>query len=242
MIIAEKHVGETPLELLERLRRENPALATETLSYAGRLDPMAEGAMLVLVGEKENHDRATYLGLDKEYVATFLVGVSTDTGDALGLITSVSEKTISAEDIERVVERMHALTKQTYPWFSSRVVDGLPLFDHFKAGNIDIERPTRTVSVKEAVLEEEVWQEASAVEYYIEHTIGKVHGDFRQEAIGARWQEFFKNHSGNMHTIRIRFRVSSGTYIRAFTELFPVPVTLLSLKRTRIILPEGSEA
>jgi tRNA U55 pseudouridine synthase TruB len=46
MVQINKNVGETPLELLERLRRERPELAQETLSYAGRLDPMAEGVML----------------------------------------------------------------------------------------------------------------------------------------------------------------------------------------------------
>ena len=45
-----KNEGETPLECLERFRVEQPLYKDATLSYAGRLDPMAEGILLVLVG------------------------------------------------------------------------------------------------------------------------------------------------------------------------------------------------
>ena len=51
-IVIYKKVGETPLEALDRLRKIKPEYREETLSYAGRLDPVAEGVMLVLVGEE----------------------------------------------------------------------------------------------------------------------------------------------------------------------------------------------
>jgi tRNA U55 pseudouridine synthase TruB len=70
MILIDKKVGETPLELINRIRIEMPELKDERLSYAGRLDPMAEGQMLILVGD-ENDNREKYLGLDKEYEAEF---------------------------------------------------------------------------------------------------------------------------------------------------------------------------
>ena len=51
-----KNKGETPLQALSRLRKEKPELEKETLSYAGRLDPLAEGLMLVLIGDANNHN------------------------------------------------------------------------------------------------------------------------------------------------------------------------------------------
>ena len=53
MISFQKQVGETPLEMLDRLRIEQPSLRDEKLSYAGRLDPMAEGEMLFLLVMKK---------------------------------------------------------------------------------------------------------------------------------------------------------------------------------------------
>jgi hypothetical protein len=36
--------GETPLQRIERFRKENPEYKNIPLSYAGRLDPMAEAS------------------------------------------------------------------------------------------------------------------------------------------------------------------------------------------------------
>src|SRR3989344_64050 len=80
-----KRLGETPRERLERLRLEKPLYENEVLSYAGRLDPMAEGVLLTLVGP-ENKRRDEYLNLSKEYVVDILFGFSTDTYDVLGKI------------------------------------------------------------------------------------------------------------------------------------------------------------
>lgn len=241
MILVHKNVGETPLELLERIRREKPELAKETLSYAGRLDPMAEGQMLVLVGRKENKDRQKFLDSDKEYVATFLVGVKTDTGDCLGLVEKTSKilvGEISKANIEKRLENLKKIKEQKYPWFSGRAVKGIKLFDHFKAGNTDIERPSRNVEIREIELIDFSEQKTEEVKSYIFDSIGKVSGDFRQEKILATWSQFFGAHKNQkMETFEVRVLVSSGTYIRALTENFDFPVTLLKLNRTKIDLP-----
>ena len=80
-----KQSGETPRERLERLRVQRPHYEHEVLSYAGRLDPMAEGVLLCLVGSA-NKRREAYLELSKEYVLDVLFGFSTDTYDVLGRV------------------------------------------------------------------------------------------------------------------------------------------------------------
>jgi len=249
MLLLEKRVGETPLELLERIRKERPELAEAKLSYAGRLDPMAEGAMLILVGDEENQpeNRAKFLGLDKEYIATFLIGVKTDSGDALGMpewSLSKTESSIPSEDeIRKQVTELLSVKKQKYPWFSGKAVGGIKLFDHFKKGNTDIERPSRDVCISVAEFIDIESQPTEDVKKYIFDSIRKVSGDFRQEKILSKWEEFFENterigdHAGNKEFLqfRVRFLVSSGTFIRALTENFNFPVTLLALKRTKIV-------
>lgn len=47
-----KPVGMTPLECLERFRVLRGVSVEERMSYAGRLDPMACGVLLLLEGER----------------------------------------------------------------------------------------------------------------------------------------------------------------------------------------------
>lgn len=62
----DKNAGETPLECINRFKAENLEYKGEKMTYAGRLDPLASGVMLVLTGEEcKNKDK--YLKLDKEY-------------------------------------------------------------------------------------------------------------------------------------------------------------------------------
>ncbi len=79
-----KNRGETPLECLERFRKNNPEYKDEKMTYAGRLDPLAKGVLLVLVGE-ECKNKEKYLCLDKEYEVDVLFGFATDTYDVLGI-------------------------------------------------------------------------------------------------------------------------------------------------------------
>lgn len=233
MIISNKNVGETPLEFLNRIRLEKPELKDETLSYAGRLDPMAEGQMMIIVGD-ENNRRESFMGFDKEYEATFMVGVYTDTGDALGLITKEEDVKFSQEQIIEVVNKISLIKKQKYPWFSGKTVDGIKLFNHFKNGNTNIERPSIDVTVKGAELMSVEDVDVKDLREYIVSSVGKVNGDFRQEETINGWEEYFKYKTGNMQIFKVRFLVSSGTFIRAFTDNMPYPVTLLKLNRTKI--------
>ena len=53
------------------------------MTYAGRLDPMASGLLIVLAGE-ETKNKEKYLNLDKEYLFEVLFGFKTVTYDFLG--------------------------------------------------------------------------------------------------------------------------------------------------------------
>jgi len=79
-----KKEGETPLEALERLRAAAAIPEDVPMTYAGRLDPMAEGLLLILAGE-ECKKKDEYTSLEKTYQAKILFGVGTDTYDLLGI-------------------------------------------------------------------------------------------------------------------------------------------------------------
>ncbi|MDQ3244755.1 MAG: tRNA pseudouridine(55) synthase TruB, partial [bacterium] len=80
-----KKEGETPLEALESFRVKAKIGKEVKMTYAGRLDPMASGLLIILAGE-ECKNKEKYLRLDKEYNFEVLFGFATDTYDILGKV------------------------------------------------------------------------------------------------------------------------------------------------------------
>jgi tRNA pseudouridine(55) synthase len=86
-----KEKGETPLERLKRFKAKNPEYLKVKMTYAGRLDPMAEGVLLVLSGD-EIKNKQVFLDNKKEYEAEILFGFATDSFDVLGKVTEAFNK------------------------------------------------------------------------------------------------------------------------------------------------------
>lgn len=240
MIAFYKNVGETPLEALDRLRLERPELAEERLSYAGRLDPMAEGLLLVLVGG-ENKERERYLGLDKEYEAEILLGIETDTYDILGIAASREQKAapkkIEWEEIASYLAGSIGEREMEYPPFSSKTVDGVPLFSLMRKG-INVVLPKKKVAVREAELLDLYHMKREDLGAFVRGRIAKVKGDFRQEDILAAWKEASGTFPASFAVARVRLEVGSGFYVRSFAhdmgKAFGTGAIALSIRRTRI--------
>ncbi len=246
MIKFYKKRGETPLQALDRLRAEQIELKEETLSYAGRLDPMAEGILPVLVGEEENKNRKNFLSADKKYYAEFLIGYATDTGDVLGVIQNTSSKRIGTVAVEKCFSYIKSINQQIYPWYSSQTVDGVPLFEYARKKMFDIVRPKRDItiySIEDIKLSE--FDSLQTIQNIIED-IQKVTGDFRQEEIIQNWQDVIENSKNDSQVssvcqvISCTLHVSSGTYIRGLCEeiekQIEIPVVLHKLIRTEVDL------
>ncbi len=213
-----KNEGETPLECLERFRIEEPIYKDAVLSYAGRLDPMAEGAMLVLVDE-ENKNREKYLNLDKTYEVEILFGVKSDTGDILGLVQETKEIPTEKE-VSEVLQRFVGTFIQKYPSYSSRTVDGKPLFQWAREGKLDeIEIPEKTSEIYSIELLDKRFMKGEDMLASVKARIGKVKGDFRQQEIIASWEKVFEQKKKeSLPLIRIQVSCSSGTYMRTLSE------------------------
>ena len=115
----EKKPGETPLECIRRFQAENPEYEGEKMTYAGRLDPLATGVLLVLTGE-ECKQKEKYLGLDKEYELIILFGFGTDSMDLLGMVEEKKEGAFNAlgnykrADFEKLLKKFEKTFKQKY--------------------------------------------------------------------------------------------------------------------------------
>ncbi len=233
-----KNAGETLAALVERFRSEQSIEENVPVTYAGRLDPMADGLVLLLTGEKCK-EKDSFLGLDKVYTFEVLFGVATDTFDMLGLVTESKESTVTEEQIKEVLKEIKNKTVFSYPPFSSKPVDGKPLFMHAKAGTLPETLPAINGEIHSIVLQNTaVISMREVVESSIE-VIKKVEGDFRQNEIIEGWQNFLED-SGDKKCVLVTFEtsVSSGVYVRsiavAIGEALGVPSLAYSITRTRV--------
>lgn len=146
-VVLEKLVGETPLDCLTRWRTANHEYQNVPLAYAGRLDPMASGKLLVLVGE-ECKKQTDYHAFDKEYLVTALIGISSDSGDVLGIVAADKRGDLSSVDWSQHAATLTGTITLPYPAYSSRPVAGVPLHTWAVQGKLDqITIPTRTSTI-----------------------------------------------------------------------------------------------
>ncbi|MEI6296732.1 MAG: hypothetical protein WCO84_03755 [bacterium] len=242
MRLINKKAGQTPLEALQFFRNKNTKLASEKLSYIGRLDPMAEGKMIILIGEKENKNREKYLNCDKEYVAEFIIGISTDSLDILGLINkSIAQKTeVKLQKIKEICKQIKKIKSQKYPWFSGKTINGVKMFDIYKSGRIEgLKRPVNKIEIKKISDIKIGAVNKKILQKEILNRINKVNGDFRQEKTKQSWLDFFdKTQLTKFQTISFKIKVSSGTFVRSFSEniekYLKRPILLYKLKRIKI--------
>ncbi len=213
-----KLIGETPLERLNRFREANPEYRDIPMTYAGRLDPMAEGVLLVLVGDSKHKE--DLLNLDKEYEFDCLWGIETDTYDILGMIGKTTFRIPNVEDIERTIGKFLGKRSQVYPAYSSKTVDGKQLFEWAREGRIgEIEIPKRDIQIYTLEILSQKTISGKAIMKVVEEKISKVKGDFRQEEILKLWDETLKNEEEtNFLITKMKACVSSGTYIRSLTH------------------------
>jgi tRNA pseudouridine(55) synthase len=215
-----KQLGETPRERLERLRQAQPHYAHEVLSYAGRLDPMAEGVLLCLVGSA-NKRREAYLELNKEYVLDILFGFDTDTYDILGRVMETGDASaVTRESVRKGLNEFRGHVAQEYPPYSSKTVEGKSLFEWARQGALSsLVLPSRTVNIYDLRVEAMYRVKEAELLTYITGSVEKVNGDFRQEEIVTTWKKYLKSTgTREFPCATVKIECSSGTYARSIAH------------------------
>lgn len=210
-----KPVGWTPLKAVEEYKKIHPDLCVPKISYAGRLDPMAEGVLLLLIGE-ENKNRHKYEDLEKTYESEIILGISTDSYDGLGIIEKIISKDIIKEEIIKCLKAFSGKQRQKYPPYSSKAVNGKSLYWWARNKKLDeIIIPEREIEIYSIeLLDLKMISASELVKINIEK-INLIEGDFRQEEIIKNWEEFEKeNKQKQFMKIKIKISSSSGAYIR----------------------------
>jgi tRNA pseudouridine(55) synthase len=234
-----KKIGETPLEALTKFISLKKLPKDWKFTYAGRLDPMARGLLLVLANATQSQ-REKYLGLGKIYEAEVLFGFASDTGDLLGLATKQKNIQIHKRTQKEFKEAIESFVPQAnlyIPAFSSVLVKGKPSFFWAKLGKKlpQVKRLMEFKSIK--ILKKRTLTEKQILSY-LEKNLVKVSGDFRQEDILANWKKLLGNSREQYILLKIRVHSGSGAYIRSLAQEWGRKLgqksLLFSLKRTKI--------
>lgn len=231
-----KNLGETPLECLLRYKDDHPEYKETKMTYLGRLDPLAEGLLLVLAGDTRT--RTEYLELDKSYEFEVLWGVSSDSHDILGKVTGGVFPHKLENKMASLIKKIVAKTVQAYPLFSSKSFSG----DFLKARDTKIEGydlPEKRIKIfslehihTRSITGREILEEVTK-------RLSLVNGDFRQTEVLSSWRNLLGPSMNEFYLIsKFKIDVSSGTYVRALAhemgEILESGALAWSIKRTRV--------
>ena len=126
-------------------------LKQKQIGHTGTLDPDATGVLPVCLGSATKVSDMLSTGI-KEYRATMLLGIETDTQDISGKVISTGPTDISEDRLKEAVYSFKGKYMQEPPMYSALKVNGKKLVDLARAG-IEVERKKREVEIIEIEIE-----------------------------------------------------------------------------------------
>ena len=147
ILLMNKPAGFTSHDVVAKLRG---ILHMRKIGHGGTLDPLATGVLPVFLGgATKAADFAA--AQDKEYIAGFTLGFSTDTQDIGGAVLQTSQKTVSQTDIEKILYKFIGKQQQIPPMYSAVKINGKKLYELARKGK-EIDRPPRDINVQALTL------------------------------------------------------------------------------------------
>ncbi|MBP7212928.1 MAG: tRNA pseudouridine(55) synthase TruB [Anaerolineaceae bacterium] len=142
VLIVDKPIGMTSHDVVQHVRR---GTRIKRAGHTGTLDPRASGVLVVLVGPAVRLSEFVSAS-DKHYQAVIKFGMTTDTYDLEGEVTSRRPVDISFEELEEALSGFVGEVEQTPPVYSALKINGKPAYEYAREGK-EIEMESRTVTV-----------------------------------------------------------------------------------------------
>ena len=146
VVIINKEIGPTSQGVVNRVKR---IFGASKAGHTGTLDPMATGVLPVLI-ERGVKASEFMLSSDKHYIATLLLGLTTDTEDVTGETLTESDAIPTESEVLSAVGSFVGRYMQTPPMYSALKVGGKKLCDLAREG-VTIEREAREVTIHSLV-------------------------------------------------------------------------------------------
>lgn len=196
-LVVDKPKDWTSYDVVDRAKQWFPG---EKIGHGGTLDPLATGVLILAVGKATKYLHY-FLNDDKEYLAHFLLGVSTDSQDSTGTIVEEREvPELDKDSFESILDSFRGRIMQTPPMFSAKKVNGKRLYKLARKG-IDVQRDPKEVLIHSLALEsfdgtQGAFRVACSKGTYVRtlcHDIGQTLG------CGAHLTDLVRVRSGHFH-------------------------------------------
>lgn len=142
-VVIEKPAGVTSHDVVSAVRRMT---GERRVGHAGTLDPAAVGVLPIAVGLATR--TVEYLSeSNKGYLAEFTFGVTTDSLDGDGTVTTINDVSgLTLDQLEVALPGFRGDIQQVPPMHSAIKIDGRPLYERARKGE-EIELDARDVTI-----------------------------------------------------------------------------------------------
>ena len=142
IILIDKPKDFTSFDVVAKMRK---ICNTKKIGHAGTLDPLATGVLPILVGNATKVQELLQ-NSDKEYLATFKLGITTDTEDITGKILSETAVHVDLNSLKNTLRKFEGKIQQIPPMYSAIKYNGKKLYELARNG-ISIDRKSRNITI-----------------------------------------------------------------------------------------------
>lgn len=145
VFLVDKPLEWTSFDVVKKIRN---ALRIKKVGHAGTLDPLASGLLIVCAG-RQTKQIDSYMGQEKEYTGTFVIGATTESFDLEKPIIPVADPSgITFEQVKAAAAQLTGDILQVPPMHSAIKVDGKRVYESARQG-IEVKMEARPVQVRE---------------------------------------------------------------------------------------------
>ena len=141
IICVNKPAGITSRDVVNKVQK----ILNTKAGHTGTLDPIAHGVLVITLG-KATKLNELLVATTKEYIATAILGIGTDTLDTDGTVLNNENTNFSKEEIIRALNHFKGKYEQEVPKHSAVKINGKKLYEYARE-KVDIELPKRMVEV-----------------------------------------------------------------------------------------------
>jgi tRNA pseudouridine55 synthase len=142
LLLVRKPTGVTSHDVVNKVRR---TLGIKEVGHAGTLDPLAEGLMVLLLGEATKMS-SYVLEQDKQYEVALKPGIQTDTLDITGKILAECPVTVSPSELVDHALKLSGDFTWEVPMYSATKVAGKKLYEQAREGTVPAIVPSKPMS------------------------------------------------------------------------------------------------
>ncbi|MCI0750857.1 MAG: tRNA pseudouridine(55) synthase TruB [Flammeovirgaceae bacterium] len=145
VLLINKPYDWTSFDVVNKLRY---ALKIKKIGHAGTLDPLATGLLIICTGKMTKRIEE-FMGQEKEYTGTFVIGQTTPSHDLETEISqAVDVSQVSYGQLNEAARKLTGFIQQIPPMHSAIKIEGKRAYELARKGK-EVELKSRTVEIRE---------------------------------------------------------------------------------------------